>query len=276
MGNYFCQIFSSSSIKNNNNRQLIINKYTKTVVKKYNLRKKKESVQNELKMMSLFPQSTRFFLIAHSFSYTKNIYTFKYDLYGIDVFTFLTKYKYQLEDDIINNILFQIIQAVQYMHSHFITHNDLKFENILINPKTLQIKLIDFECCLFWNEPKQMYGTLSYVAPEIYLHDYEFEYMSGKQDIWSIGIMLYVLHKNEMPFEKRNYLKYIDYKQFISKIKKKEKTEGIQKIILKCLDLNPSLRINIFQLYDLFKIYIRGASPAFQPPISESGLEVGE
>jgi hypothetical protein len=58
-----------------------------------------------------------------------------------------------------------------------------------------------------------------------------------------------------MPFENRQHIKYIDYKQFISKIKKKKMTD-IQKIILKCLDMNPYHRIDIFQLYDLFKIYI--------------------
>jgi serine/threonine protein kinase len=259
MGNFFYKcLLPSKIIRSSYYKTIVINYHLNIVVKKYDIKYKK-SIQNELKMMSIFPSTNVFFLIPFSYKCIKNKFIFKYHLYGIDVLTFFNKYNNDMNHDMKFNIMSQIIKAVKCMHSNRIVHNDLKFENVLIDIKTLQIKLIDFEYCSFWNEPKQMYGTLSYIAPELLLNDYEFEYVSGKQDIWSIGIMLFIIYNNSsfIPFQddEEQDITIFNYQTLISKINRnKDINPFIFEIILKCLHLDPNHRINIFQLHDLFKI----------------------
>jgi serine/threonine protein kinase len=94
------------------------------------------------------------------------------------------------------------LAAVYYLHTYGITHRDLKPENMLMsdNTDTANVKLTDFglskiigpnETC---NEP---YGTLSYVAPEVLL---EKRYTKAV-DMWSIGIISYLLLVGILPFD---------------------------------------------------------------------------
>ena len=70
-------------------------------------------------------------------------------------------------------------------------HRDLKPENIMVNPETLDIKIIDFGLSAFYNDIdslKTRVGTPYYVAPEVLDKNY------GKEwDMWSIGITTYIL-----------------------------------------------------------------------------------
>ena len=97
--------------------------------------------------------------------------------------------------------IFYIIKALQYLHSLKIIHRDLKLANIFIT-ENMQIKLGDFGLATqleFDGERKRtLCGTPNYIAPEI---------LDGKKghsievDIWSIGIILYILLIGKPPFE---------------------------------------------------------------------------
>ena len=121
---------------------------------------------------------------------------------GKDLFSYIEKRNYKLPEPRAANIIHKLSKAIFYIHSYGIIHRDLKPENILMTDNTdnADIRLLDFglskivgpgEKC---TEP---YGTLSFVAPEV---------LKGKPydksvDLWSIGIIAYLLMCGFLPFD---------------------------------------------------------------------------
>jgi len=98
----------------------------------------------------------------------------------------------------------QILQAISYCHEQKVAHRDLKPENILINPKEMgSIKVIDFGTSHVFDkeqhEMHQMYGTAYYIAPEVLEGKY-----TESCDLWSIGVILYIMLSGRPPFSGKN------------------------------------------------------------------------
>ena len=95
-------------------------------------------------------------------------------------------------------IFFQILNAVSTLHKSNIVHNDIKFENILIDPHTLHIKLIDFGLSHIGKEKKcsSVFGSLPYLAPEIISQ----KTYSIYSDVWALGILLFAMIEGKFPF----------------------------------------------------------------------------
>jgi len=101
----------------------------------------------------------------------------------------------------------QILDAIGHMHSRGIVHCDLKPENILYKDDTEgQIKIADFGFAQFLPGGsdsgatlRKQLGTLSYTAPEI-LRDIGY---GTKADMWSLGVILYIMLSGIPPFGKR-------------------------------------------------------------------------
>uniref|UniRef100_A0A6P7F3Q5 non-specific serine/threonine protein kinase n=1 Tax=Diabrotica virgifera virgifera TaxID=50390 RepID=A0A6P7F3Q5_DIAVI len=94
----------------------------------------------------------------------------------------------------------QIVSAVSYCHSQGVVHRDLKAENLLLD-HNLDIKLADFgfsnqftEGCLL----STFCGSPPYAAPELFQG---LKYDGPKADIWSLGVVLYVLVCGSLPFD---------------------------------------------------------------------------
>ena len=99
-----------------------------------------------------------------------------------------------------SSILIKILSAVNYMHKHGICHRDLKLENFIGTCKETEteIKLIDFGLSRKFCKPNSMrtvVGTPYYVAPEVVSGNY-----SEKCDIWSCGVILFMILSGKMPF----------------------------------------------------------------------------
>jgi len=97
-------------------------------------------------------------------------------------------------------IMKQLLSAVYYLHSNNIVHRDIKPENILLesqNEGDLSIKLIDFGAAVSFTKKrlKEVTGTPYYIAPEVLLNSY-----SSKCDLWSCGVILYILLCGFPPF----------------------------------------------------------------------------
>ena len=99
------------------------------------------------------------------------------------------------------DLFIQMISAIAYLHSKDLVHRDLKPENFLFSKRevTSKLKLIDFGLAKSISTEKKMTtktGTCYYVSPEILAGPYNL-----KCDIWSLGIILYMMLSGYPPFD---------------------------------------------------------------------------
>lgn len=93
----------------------------------------------------------------------------------------------------------QVLQALSYMHCRNISHRDMKPDNIIYNPTTGVVKIIDFGFATISRERLRVFcGTPSYMSPEIVSKK---EYSGPAADIWACGVILYVLLCGCTPFK---------------------------------------------------------------------------
>jgi serine/threonine protein kinase len=98
----------------------------------------------------------------------------------------------------------QIVEAADYCHSMRIYHRDLKLENVLVKDEaTKRIKVSDFgmarDCGVNSSPATKGMGTVSYMAPEVAAAG-PGAYDGAAVDVWSMGVMLYVMVVCNYPF----------------------------------------------------------------------------
>ena len=159
---------------------------------------------------------------------------------------YMNKNKGKIKEEDASIIISKLLLAIEYLHNKLICHRDIKPENIMFSKENdlSSIKLIDFGLSEqnLYNPLLESYGgTLLYMSPE----QIEKKSYSHIVDIWSIGIILYMLlNNNKHPF----YIKGDNKKNYIEKIKKRKfKFECnisfmAKNLIMKLLEINPSWR----------------------------------
>ncbi|EIE25720.1 kinase-like protein [Coccomyxa subellipsoidea C-169] len=113
-----------------------------------------------------------------------------------------------LQEDEARYFFRQFIQAVEYCHTHFVAHRDLKLDNTLLDlTKPPMLKLCDFGFAKTWesNEEANMYthiGTPVYMSPELINSRNGAKGYDGKQvDVWASGVLLIVMLLGTFPFD---------------------------------------------------------------------------
>lgn len=105
-----------------------------------------------------------------------------------------------INEDVCLAMFRQMLDGLHYMHACKVAHRDLKVENILLT-KVYSPKLSDFSLSKVSDAnsglSETFCGSLPYFAPEILSHR-PYEPMSA--DIWSLGICLYVMLNDGLPF----------------------------------------------------------------------------
>lgn len=120
---------------------------------------------------------------------------------GGDLFNFIKTQKAFTESKVAD-IMKQIMSGVVYMHKNNIVHRDLKPENMLYDTESRLLKIIDFGTAIELPAGKKLtttIGTPYYIAPEVLAGEY-----SEKCDIWSCGVILYIMLSGTPPFHGRD------------------------------------------------------------------------
>ncbi|XP_076915312.1 CBL-interacting protein kinase 32-like [Bidens hawaiensis] len=153
----------------------------------------------------------------------------------------------RMQEDEARKYFQQLINAVDYCHSRGVYHRDLKPENLLLDAAG-NLKVSDFGLSALSRQVRDdgllhtACGTPNYVAPEV-LNDGGYD--GATADLWSCGVILFVLLAGYLPFDDSNLM------NLYKKISAAEFTSppwisfGAIKLITRTLDPNPVTRITI-------------------------------
>ncbi|OHT02135.1 CAMK family protein kinase [Tritrichomonas foetus] len=152
-----------------------------------------------------------------------------------------------LLNDQIKSIIFQIATALKYLHTEkHIIHRDIKPENILFNQLN-KVKIADFGLSTLKVEgaiKRTRCGTPLFASPEMIRG----EGYSFKTDIWSFGVLMYVLICRKYPFFNNN-IQLLYHQIFDDEIKIPETVDSLlADLISGCLCKDPNLRFDIDQV----------------------------
>jgi len=153
-------------------------------------------------------------------------------------------------------IMIKLCDAILYIHNIGIGHGDIKPENILINDK-LDIQIIDFG--LSCTRECRVGGTPIYESPEMLETTIKEKRVISKEfqqksDIFSLGIVFYLLANGKLPSKEIENVEMYRNKELISEILKlyksnlirsKHKNEKINNIINRMIDVNSKERITL-------------------------------
>ncbi|KAJ0975512.1 hypothetical protein J5N97_017477 [Dioscorea zingiberensis] len=158
---------------------------------------------------------------------------------------------HRLPEPVARLLFHQLISALSFCHSRGVFHRDLKPENLLLaDDSTTQpfLKISDFglSACLAPSTPNPLLsticGTPAYVAPEVLSRN---PYSGAAVDLWSCGVILFVLTAGFLPFNDPNLM------NLYRKIRRGEvrfprwASPDLRRLISRLLDTNPQTRITL-------------------------------
>nr|DAD27392.1 TPA_asm: hypothetical protein HUJ06_028860 [Nelumbo nucifera] len=160
--------------------------------------------------------------------------------------------KGRLKEDVARAYFQQLISAVDFCHSRGVYHRDLKPENLLLDEEG-NLKVTDFGLSAFTEHLKPdgllhtTCGTPAYVAPEVIGKK---GYDGAKADLWSCGVILYVLLAGFLPFQDDNIVAM--YKKIYRGDFKCPPwfSSEARRLVTKLLDPNPNTRITIAKIME--------------------------
>ena len=223
-----------------------------------------DMIQNEIEILKLcqHPNILKLYDVIENH---EKIHIITELIEGVDLFTYLEKENFDIDEKKSNKIIKKLTSALFYLNIFGIVHRDIKPENILLTntSKNFNIKLIDFGLSIILGpqeKSEQPFGTVSYVAPEV---------LCGKKydksvDIWSIGILTYLLLVGKLPFNDSEDDENEIARQTINEpppfIEDKWNyiSNEAKDFVCKCLEKDPMNRINITEIlnHNWLKKYI--------------------
>ena len=190
---------------------------------------------------------------------------------GGELFDYIVK-NGKMAEDKARKFFQQIVCAVEYCHRHKIVHRDLKPENLLLDEQ-LNVKIADFGLSNIMTDGnflKTSCGSPNYAAPEVISGKL---YAGPEVDVWSCGVILYVLLVGRLPFDD----------EYIPALFKKIAqgnymvpnylSSGAVRLIRKMLQVNPMQRISIQEIRQ-DPWFTKDLAEYLQPPV-EDFLETG-
>jgi len=164
------------------------------------------------------------------------------DQRSVDLFELSSQYG-ALGEDAARVILRQVLQTSLQLAKNGVFHRDLKDENIMVNTRTLETKLIDFGCATTQHNADytELIGTPEFFPPEYYTIKC---YGAQASTTWTIGILMYVLLVGDIPFDNQH--------QIVSgKREKHDETSlsgAARELLSRMLSVNPSSRPTLHEI----------------------------
>ncbi|KAK9227532.1 hypothetical protein WN943_012585 [Citrus x changshan-huyou] len=160
--------------------------------------------------------------------------------------------KGRLKEDLARKYFQQLISAVGFCHARGVYHRDLKPENLLLDENG-DLKVSDFGLSAVSDQIRQdglfhtFCGTPAYVAPEVLSRK---GYDAAKVDIWSCGVILFVLMAGYLPFQDQNIM--VMYKKIYKGEFRSPRwfSPDLIRLLTKLLDTNPDKRITIPEIME--------------------------
>ncbi|KAI8565711.1 hypothetical protein RHMOL_Rhmol03G0282500 [Rhododendron molle] len=201
-----------------------------------------EQVKREISVMKMVKHPN--IVELHEVMASKSKIYFAMELVrGGELFSKISKGR--MKEDVARHYFQQLISAVDFCHSRGVYHRDLKPENLLLDDDG-NLKVTDFGLSAFNDHLRQdgllhtTCGTPAYVAPDVIGKK---GYDGAKADVWSCGVILFVLLAGFLPFQDDNLV------AMYRKIYKGDFkcppwfSPESRRLITKLLDPNPSTRI---------------------------------
>ncbi|XDV39949.1 hypothetical protein PO909_009120 [Leuciscus waleckii] len=166
-----------------------------------------------------------------------------------DLFEFAESHGGSIDEGLACVVMRQATQAAYMCCLRGVLHRDIKLENLLINKKTNEVKLIDFGCGYFLKKSayKIFIGTFEYCPPE---YEEKGEYNGKPATVWSLGVLLFALVCGDYP--KTDDLHMINSNNY----SKAGLSEECCHLISHCLQREPEQRLPLSEilLHDWFKV----------------------
>ncbi|KAK4418785.1 CBL-interacting serine/threonine-protein kinase [Sesamum alatum] len=228
-----------------------------------------EQIKREISTMKMIKHPNVLNLFEVMASRTKIYIVLEY-VDGGELFDKIAKYG-KLQEDAARRYFQQLINAVDYCHSRGIYHRDLKPENLLLDRYGV-LKVSDFGLSAFSKQVREdgllhtACGTPNYVAPEV-LTDKGYDGTSS--DVWSCGVILFVLMAGYLPFDEPSLMVLYRKIQKADFLFPSWFSSSAKKLIKRILDPNPLTRMTIPEILenDWFK-------KDYKPPYFEQEEEV--
>ncbi|XP_054066243.1 myosin light chain kinase, smooth muscle isoform X4 [Rissa tridactyla] len=161
--------------------------------------KEKENIRDEISIMNCL-HHPKLVQCVDAFEEKANIVMVLEMVSGGELFERIIDEDFELTERECIKYMKQISEGVQYIHKQGIVHLDLKPENIMcVNKTGTSIKLIDFGLARRLENAgslKVLFGTPEFVAPEVI----NYEPIGYETDMWSIGVICYILVSGLSPF----------------------------------------------------------------------------
>lgn len=152
----------------------------------------------------------------------------------------------------IAQIMHQLVSAIYHCHANNIAHRDIKPDNIIIDQNNI-VTLIDFGLSKAYSKERNLKtkaGSPLFMAPEAENH----QQYSSQWDIWSLGVLFFILLSGRVPFTIEKYNKIVKQEEecevnFEGEIWEKT-SNNAKKLIKRMLVFEPNDRVSIQEILD--------------------------
>ena len=215
-----------------------------------------ELVRTEIDVMKLCHHPNVVHLLDH-FENAEYIFIVMEYIRGGRLTDYMKEKKFNFSEKRAAELIYEIAVGVKYLHKYGIIHRDLKPDNIMLTEANDKghIKIMDFGLSKILGKKEKTsdgFGTLTFVSPEVLIR----KPYNKEIDIWSIGVILYLMLSGDLPFDdeeddEQKIAKSIVFNEVEFPQKKfGNKSKEVIDLIKRCLTKEPKDRIKVDEKVD--------------------------